>query len=117
VPLDGYWIDIGTPERYLQASWDILEGAVRTLVRPTSPGVHVAGSAEVADGAIVGPRAVLAAECSVRDGAEIRESVLLEGCVVGERARVERSILAPGAEVAPEAVLEGVVAGGREGVR
>ena len=24
--LDGYWMDIGTPERYLQASWDILEG-------------------------------------------------------------------------------------------
>ena len=23
--LDGYWMDIGTPERYLQASWDILE--------------------------------------------------------------------------------------------
>ena len=27
--LDGYWMDIGTPERYLQASWDILEGRVR----------------------------------------------------------------------------------------
>lgn len=30
--LDGYWIDIGTPERYLQASWDILEGSVETEV-------------------------------------------------------------------------------------
>ena len=28
--LDGYWMDIGTPERYLQASWDILEGTVAT---------------------------------------------------------------------------------------
>ena len=28
--LEGYWMDIGTPERYLQASWDILEGAVET---------------------------------------------------------------------------------------
>ena len=28
--LEGYWMDIGTPERYLQASWDILEGRVRT---------------------------------------------------------------------------------------
>ena len=26
--LEGYWMDIGTPERYLQASWDILEGRV-----------------------------------------------------------------------------------------
>ncbi len=30
--LDGYWMDIGTPERYLQASWDILTGAVETEV-------------------------------------------------------------------------------------
>ena len=38
--LDGYWMDIGTPERYLQASWDILEGRVRTR-GPT----HRAGTA------------------------------------------------------------------------
>ena len=28
----GYWLDIGTPERYLQATFDILEGEVRTEV-------------------------------------------------------------------------------------
>ena len=28
--LEGYWMDIGTPERYLQASWDILERRVET---------------------------------------------------------------------------------------
>ena len=31
--LEGYWMDIGTPERYLQASWDILEGAVGPSTR------------------------------------------------------------------------------------
>ena len=45
--LDGYWMDIGTPERYLQASWDILEQRVETRVRPTAPGMHV--GAEVRD--------------------------------------------------------------------
>src|SRR4051794_31074763 len=29
---DAYWIDIGTPQRYLQATFDILEGNVRTAV-------------------------------------------------------------------------------------
>ena len=38
-PLDGYWMDIGTPDRYLQASWDILDGRVETQVEPTSPGI------------------------------------------------------------------------------
>ena len=27
---DGYWLDIGTPERYLEATFDILEGTVET---------------------------------------------------------------------------------------
>src|SRR5438876_29497 len=27
---DGYWLDIGTPERYLQGTFDILSGRVRT---------------------------------------------------------------------------------------
>ena len=30
--LSGYWMDIGTPERYLEATFDILEGNVRTEV-------------------------------------------------------------------------------------
>jgi mannose-1-phosphate guanylyltransferase len=38
LPLSGYWMDIGVPERYLQATWDILEGRVATAVRPTAPG-------------------------------------------------------------------------------
>ncbi len=28
----GYWLDIGTPERYLQATFDILEGEVQRRV-------------------------------------------------------------------------------------
>jgi mannose-1-phosphate guanylyltransferase len=108
--LDGYWVDIGTPERYLQASWDILEGRVATRVEPTAPGTLVDPGAEVGAGATVGPRAVLGPRCRVEAGAAVLGSVLLDGCTVGEDARVTGSILAPGAEVAPGAVVEGVVA-------
>ena len=37
IRLEGYWIDIGTPERYLEANWDILEGRVETLTRVDDP--------------------------------------------------------------------------------
>ncbi len=57
--LDGYWMDIGTPERYLQASWDILERRVETRVEPTAPGCFLAPDATVAPNASVGPHAVL----------------------------------------------------------
>ncbi len=114
--LDGYWMDIGTPERYLQASWDILERRVETRVQPTAPGMLVGTGAEVASGATIGPRAVLGRGCRVADGAEIRDSVVLDGCVVGEGARVSGSILSAGVEVAAGAVLESVVAGADERV-
>ena len=114
--LEGYWMDIGTPERYLQASWDILEGAVATQVEPTSPGMLVAPDAVIAEGASVGPRAVVSPGCRIERGAEVGDSVLLDGCTVGRDALVEGSILAPGAEVEAGAVLRNAVVGRDERV-
>jgi len=114
--LDGYWMDIGTPERYLEASWDILERRVRTRVEPTAPGTLIAAGAEVSGEATVGPRAVLDRGCRVGPGAEVRDSVLLHGCTVGAGAIVRGSILAAGVEVAAGAELEGVVVGAEEEV-
>ena len=114
--LEGYWMDIGTPDRYLQASWDILEGRVETQVEATAPGQLIAAEATIADGAQVGPRAVVAAGCEVDAGAEVDESVLLDGCTVGADARVQGSILAPGARVDPGARLVNAVVGRNERV-
>ena len=61
--LEGYWMDIGTPERYLQASWDILEGVVQT--EHVGSGPYVGAGAEVAADATVTPRAV------IRDGSVV----------------------------------------------
>jgi mannose-1-phosphate guanylyltransferase len=96
--LDGYWMDIGTPERYLQASWDILEGTVTTELAGDG-GPYLGEGVEVAADASISPRAVIAAGCEVGDGAVISESVLLSGCRVGAGADVSRSILGEGVEV------------------
>jgi mannose-1-phosphate guanylyltransferase len=114
--LDGYWMDIGTRERYLQASWDILERRVETAVSPTAPGLFVSPGAEIDSGAKVGPRAVIGPGCRVGPGAEVRESVLLDGCEVGAGARVHGSILAPGVAVAGDAELADTIVGGDERV-
>jgi mannose-1-phosphate guanylyltransferase len=112
--LDGYWMDIGTPDRYLRATWDILEGRVRTRVEPADAGVLVSPDAEVAPDAQIGPRAVVGPRCRVGAGARLSESVLLERSSVAENARLERSILAPGAAVAAGADLRDVVAAADE---
>jgi mannose-1-phosphate guanylyltransferase len=114
--LEGYWMDIGTPERYLQASWDILEGRVETEVKATSRGCLVDEGAEVDSEARLGGRAVVSAGCRVEAGAELSETVLLESCTVGAGARVERSILAPGATVEAGAQLVDTVVGRDERV-
>ena len=103
--LSGYWMDIGTHKRYLQATWDILEGRVATEVRPTAPGLFLGDGCEVAASASVGPRAVLSAGCEVGADATVADSVLLGGCTVGVGARVSGSILAAGAVVEPGAQL------------
>jgi len=104
--LEGYWMDIGTPERYLQASWDILEDRVESDVEPTAPGLLIAADAQVADGARVGPRAVLGSGCRVADGASVSDSVLLDGCRVERAATVRGAILAPGVEIGLGAAIE-----------
>lgn len=110
--LEGYWMDIGTPQRYLQASWDILEGVVKTEVTATAPGLFVEDGAVVDDGAEVGPRAVLRRGCRVGEGARVVSSVLLDNCSVGTSARVEESILAAGVSVGEGAtVSEGSAVG------
>ncbi len=114
--LDGYWMDIGTPERYLQASWDILEGRVETRVAPTAPGLWVGAGARVAEGAAIGPRAVVGPGCQVAAGAQVSESVLLERCTVGGEAQVRGSILSAGVEIAAGAEVDCAVIGRDERV-
>ncbi|HEY1854385.1 MAG TPA: NDP-sugar synthase [Solirubrobacterales bacterium] len=114
--LAGYWMDFGTPDRYLQATWDILEGRVATRVRPTGHGMFVDPGAEIDADAEVGPRAVVAAGCRVGPGATVAGSVLLAGSSVGAGARVDGSILAPRAVAEAGAVLAGAVLGRDERV-
>lgn len=112
--LDGYWMDIGTPDRYLEASWDIIEGRVETAVSKDGGGVFVSPLAEVADGARIGPRAVIGDGCTIAAGARVSESVLLDDCRVGENAAVSASIFSSGVTVAPDAVVGKQVLGKNE---
>jgi mannose-1-phosphate guanylyltransferase len=111
--LDGYWMDIGTPERYLQASWDIIEGTVQTELEEIG-GPWIAAGAHVSDAATVSARAVLRSGTRIDDGAMISGSVLLDGCSVGAHASVIDSILAQWVEVGDGAtVCAGSVIGER----
>jgi mannose-1-phosphate guanylyltransferase len=123
----GYWLDIGTPERYLQATFDILEGDVRTEIgsqlaaaggtlvdggrvdgKVLAPALVAAGCT-IADRAVVGGRAVLGQDVAVHEGAHVESSVLLDGVSVGARSTVRGSIIGPGVCIGEHCQIEGGV--------
>ena len=93
----GYWMDIGTPQRYLQATYDILEGEIMTEIGralAASGGVFWdgaepnSGNAAGAGGSVHAP-AVIGPGCTIAAGATVAGRTVLG-------ARVS---LGPGAHV------------------
>ncbi len=131
----GYWMDIGTPERYLQATREILDGHVKTLVgdRIAASGGRMIGSGstvhgeviapalvgdgcEIAAGARVGPHSVLGSDVRLAEGAEVTASVLMDGVSVGRGTTIRDSVLGRDVEIGPDCVIEHQVMLG-DGVR
>ncbi len=98
---DTYWIDTGTPVKYLQAQTDLLRG----VRGERAEGIHA--GAQVADDAVVA-RSVLGDGVVVGSGAIVRGSVLLPGSHVEPDAVVERAILGPGSTVGRGARVDDV---------
>jgi mannose-1-phosphate guanylyltransferase len=102
-----YWLDIGTPERYLQATFDILEGNVQTAVgeRLGTDFVAVAEHVE-ASGRIV-PPAIVERGCRIAPGAHVGSLVVLgQGVSVGEGSKIERAVVLDGTEVGAGCTLQ-----------
>jgi NDP-sugar pyrophosphorylase family protein len=126
----GYWIDIGTPEKYLQVHRDILSGrfAVSLDGEPRGAGfVHprarvsddavldgafyVGPGCEVEAGARLGPGAVLVADVRVRPGASLRDCVLWRGVEAGPDCVVEGCLVGPGVRLGRSSALRQAVLG------
>ena len=90
----GYWIDIGTPERYLEATWDLLAGRVRSSLPPRDETGSLVYENCLVSGAHVGPQSVLGRHCSVGTDARVERSVLHERVHVGADAVVLEAVLA-----------------------
>jgi NDP-sugar pyrophosphorylase family protein len=103
----GYWRDLGTPEAYLAAHIDALDGLIEGYRGLRGP--VVAADAAIEPGASVGTHAVLGPSVAVAAGARVDRAVLHEGARVGNDAVVEDSVLGPGSVVEPGAQLRGGV--------
>ena len=95
-PSDAYWLDIGTPERYLQAHWDVLAGRAKAAdpVGERRGELLLADGASAADG-IAGP-AVLGPGAVIEGRAVVERVVLLEGATVESGAVLRDAVVGPG---------------------
>jgi mannose-1-phosphate guanylyltransferase len=100
---DGYWIDIGSPERYLEATWDLLAGRVASQLPARDETGSLVLEGCLVSGAHVGPQSVLGRHCSVGSDSVIDRSVLHDRVLVGADAHVEESVLAEGVRVGERA--------------
>ncbi|HSL23389.1 MAG TPA: NDP-sugar synthase [Vicinamibacterales bacterium] len=108
----GYWIDIGTPAKYLQVHRDIMDG--RFLAPPfdttgsqpwvapdarVEDGARLEGPSFVASGAVIkpgariGPYSVIGRHCHVEEDASVDGGILWANSWVGREATVSAAIL------------------------
>ena len=100
---DDYWLDIGTPEKYLEAHGDVLAGRVGLppAVDATEmrPGVWVQGKVEIGASAQIEAPALLGRSVHIEEGAHVRASVLGDGVYVERNAEVIDAVLHQGVHV------------------
>ena len=104
---ENYWLDIGTPERYLQATFDILEGNVETAVSDRLGAGFVAVGDNVDTAGRIVPPAVVERGCRIAEGAHVGSLVVLgDGVIVGEGSKIERSVVLNGSQIGPRCTLQ-----------
>jgi mannose-1-phosphate guanylyltransferase len=95
-PSNPYWIDIGTPEKYLKVQHDLLLGKAPSLA-------HYWGN--------FNKDTQIGRNCTIHPSAEIEAAVLIgEGCIIAKGAKVKGPVvLGPRCQVAEEALVEGAI--------
>ena len=110
---NGYWIDIGTPEKYMQVHRDIMDG--RFQAAPFARNGHsrsfVAEDARIEDGArvqgpcfidegvlvkagaTIGPYSVIGKQCQVEEEANITGAIVWQNGRIGRDASITNAII------------------------
>ena len=95
----GYWIDIGTPERYREATYDLLAGRIGSTLPPRDETGSLIGEGCLTSGAHIGPQSVLGAHCAVGSDSAVERSVLHDRVIVGSDCSIREAVLARGVRV------------------
>ena len=107
----GYWMDVGTPRRYLEGTWDLLAGVIDSTLPERDETGSLVYEGGLTSGAHIGPQAVIGRRCSVGSDSSVERAVLHDRVAVGADCALRECIVAEGvrigdgAEVGPNAVI------------
>jgi NDP-sugar pyrophosphorylase family protein len=102
---NNYWRDIGTPESYLEAHHDFLNGKIKGFdgERPQK--------GDIATAAVVDRNSIIAEDCIIKPNARVLNSVLGAGVHVEERAIIENSVIWGHARISSGSEIRDAVVG------
>ena len=113
---NGYWIDIGTPEKYTQVHRDIMDGRFATAPFADSPAsrVVVASDARVDPGASVTGPCFIGAGAAIKAGARIGPyAVIGQGTQIDGQASIDAAIVWPQCRIGSAASIQNAILGHR----
>ncbi|MFA5097672.1 MAG: NDP-sugar synthase [Candidatus Margulisiibacteriota bacterium] len=113
ISFDSYWLDIGSPKKYLEAHRDILRGEVKVSFDGKKnqnevwicEGANISPSAKLRGPSIVGPHTRIAANARINphstigdavrisEGATIEDSVILRNSLIGKDVKLHDCII------------------------
>jgi mannose-1-phosphate guanylyltransferase len=103
---DGYWIDIGTPQKYLQVHQDLLQRRFR-------PAVDFAGTevSQMSAASRVDKHSLLGSPVKLGEHLTIISSSIGADCTIGDHVTIENAVIWPGATIGPHSRLTGCIVG------
>jgi len=124
---DSYWIDIGTPSKYLEVHRDILNGKFRSpKIRPNGfdrenlpKGAFVDEMSIIGDGLVIRENvrienSVIGNNCKIEAGTQIVNSVIWSGNMIDTDARISGTLMGRGCYIGRSVVLSpGTLLGGK----
>jgi mannose-1-phosphate guanylyltransferase len=111
---DGYWIDIGTPDKYVQVHRDIMDGrfAAPPFAQMPPPRRSISPDARIEEGATIEGPCFIDAGVLVKAGARVGPySVIGRQTQIDERAVGEGAIVWPNCRVSEEATVRNAILG------
>jgi mannose-1-phosphate guanylyltransferase len=128
--VSGYWMDMGTKERYRRIHWDLLDRAFRLplpgeeqgsgiwvgpdcdiapgvlLVPPVLIGAHV----KIGERSVIGPYAVIGDGCAIGRGVRCSETIMWDRCKMGDAIHLNNCIFGYELELGSKQILHEAVA-------